>query len=145
MPTLLCNALALIAGCIIGGFINMAIIMVGPMLIPPPAGVDFNNAASLAKGIHLFEPRHFVAPFLAHALHAFAGALITYLLAASYKLPLALTVGAITLMGGIAASVMIPAPAWFITLDLVAAYMPMAWLGIQLGSRIQTGRSTGTA
>jgi hypothetical protein len=28
---------------------------------------------------------------------------------------------------------MIPAPAWFIALDLIAAYLPMAWLGAKLG------------
>jgi uncharacterized membrane protein YbjE (DUF340 family) len=121
MPTLLRNALALIAGVIIGAFVNMAIIKLGLSLIPPPAGVDVNNAASLAKGIHLFEPKHFVTPFLAHALHAFVGALITYLFAASYKRALAIAVGVIVLCGGIAASFMIPAPAWFIALDLLVA------------------------
>jgi hypothetical protein len=30
---------------------------------------------------------------------------------------------------------MIPAPTWFIALDLLAAYLPMAWLGIQIGDR----------
>jgi hypothetical protein len=30
--------------------------------------VDVNSAEGLSKGIHLFEPRHFVMPFLAHAL-----------------------------------------------------------------------------
>jgi hypothetical protein len=31
---------------------------------------------------------------------------------------------------------MIPAPTWFIALDLLAAYIPMAWLGIQIGTRL---------
>lgn len=141
MPTLLRNALALIAGTIIGGIINMAIITISPSLIPPPPGVNVNDAASLAKGIHLFEPRHFVMPFLAHALHALIGALIAYLLAASHKRALAYAVGVLTLCGGIAASFMIPAPAWFIALDLLVAYIPMAWLGIQLGKRIQGANS----
>lgn len=145
MPPLLRNTLALIAGVIIGAFINMAVIKLGPSLIPPPAGVDVNSAASLAKGMQLFEPRHFVMPFLAHALHAFVGALITYLLAASYKRALAMTVGVIVLLGGIAASFMIPAPAWFIALDLLAAYLPMAWLGSWLGARIQRGSATPVA
>jgi hypothetical protein len=34
---------------------------------------------------------------------------------------------------------MIHAPAWFIALDLLAAYLPMAWLGIQVGARIKQG------
>ena len=28
---------------------------------------------------------------------------------------------------------MIPAPAWFIALDLIVAYIPMAWIGGRLG------------
>ena len=41
------------------------------------------------------------------------------------------------LCGGVAASFMIPAPAWFIALDLLAAYLPMAWLAILVGTRIK--------
>jgi hypothetical protein len=37
----------------------------------------------------------------------------------------------------VAASFMIPAPAWFIALDLLVAYLPMAWLATQLGARIK--------
>jgi hypothetical protein len=50
-------------------------------------------------------------------------------------------IGVIFLCGGVAASFMIPAPAWFIALDLLAAYLPMAWLGIQLGTRLQRGNN----
>jgi hypothetical protein len=38
---------------------------------------------------------------------------------------------------GVAASFLIPAPAWFIALDLVAAYLPTAWLGIHIGTRLK--------
>lgn len=33
------------------------------------------------------------------------------------------------LAGGIANVIMLPAPMWFSTLDLVVAYLPSAWLG----------------
>ena len=46
-------------------------------------------------------------------------------------------VGAFYLLGGIAASSMIPAPLWFIALDLVVAYIPMAWLALKLGESLQ--------
>jgi hypothetical protein len=32
---------------------------------------------------------------------------------------------------------MIPAPMWFIALDLAVAYLPMAWVGVSLGRRIR--------
>src|SRR5687768_18574370 len=113
MPGLLRNVAALLAGAAIGGVVNMALIMLGPSLIPPPAGVDVNNAESLSRGIHLFEPRHFAMPFLAHALGSLAGALTAYLVASTHKAKLGYAVGAFFLCGGIAASFMIPAPAWF--------------------------------
>jgi hypothetical protein len=141
MPNLLRNVLALLAGIAIGGGINMALITLSPTLIPPPAGVDVNSAEALSKAMHLFEPRHFVMPFLAHAVGTFAGALAAYLIAASYKAQLAYAIGAVFLCGGVAASFMIPAPTWFIALDLLLAYLPMAWLGIQLGTLMRHGKT----
>lgn len=137
MPTLLRNVLAVIAGLVVGSVVNMALVTLGPSLIPPPAGVDVNSAEGLAKGIHLFEPRHFATPFLAHALGTFAGALVAWLAAATHPARLAWTIGVVFLCGGVAASFMIPAPAWFIALDLAGAYLPMAWLGIRLGGRLR--------
>lgn len=142
MPSLLRNVLALLAGILVGGVVNMALITLSPVLIPPPAGVDVNNVESLKQAAHLFQPRHFVMPFLAHALGTLAGALAAHLIAATYKVQLAFAVGVIFLCGGIAASFMIPAPAWFVALDLLAAYVPMAWLGIRIGARLQHGRSS---
>ncbi len=140
MPNLLRNALALLAGIVIGGGVNSALVALSPSLIPPPAGVDVNSAESLRNAMHLFEPRHFIMPFLAHALGALAGALAAYLIAASYKTRIAYVIGVVFLCGGVVASFMIPAPTWFIALDLLAAYLPMAWLGIQIGARMQHGK-----
>jgi hypothetical protein len=137
--SLLRNVLAILAGVVIGSAVNMALITLGPSLIPPPAGVDVTNAESLGKAMHLFEPRHFAMPFLAHALGTLAGALVAYLIAAKHRAAMAWVIGAVFLCGGVAASFMIPAPAWFIAVDLLAAYLPMAWLGIQIGSRLKPG------
>lgn len=134
MPKLLRNILAILAGLLVGGIVNMAIVTLGPALIPPPAGVDVTNAESLAGAMHLFEPRHFAMPFLAHALGTLAGALAAWLIAAGHKARFAYAIGAIFLCGGIAACFMIPAPAWFMALDLIVAYLPMAWLATRLGA-----------
>lgn len=137
MPNLLRNVLAVVAGIAIGGVVNLALITLSPLLIPPPAGVDMNDVESMRRGIDLFEPRHFVMPFLAHALGTLAGALAAYLIAATRKALLAYVIGAVFLCGGLAASFLIPAPAWFIALDLLAAYLPMAWLGVHIGRRLK--------
>ena len=139
MSNVLRNILAVLVGMVVGGAVNMALITVSPSIIPPPPGVDVTSAASLSQGIHLFEPRHFVMPFLAHALGTLVGALVAYLIAGSYKARIAWVIGVVSLCGGVAASVMIPAPTWFKALDLLVAYLPMAWLGIQAGARMQRG------
>ncbi len=139
MATLVRNVLAVVAGIVVGSVVNMALVTLGPSLVPPPAGVDMTTAEGLARAMPLLEPRHFVMPFLAHALGTLAGALVAYLVAATYKARFAYAIGAVFLAGGIAACFMIPAPAWFMALDLVVAYLPMAWLGAWMGSRLQSG------
>ncbi|OBP13155.1 hypothetical protein A5320_20150 [Rheinheimera sp. SA_1] len=137
MPKLLRQIIAVVIGIIIGSCVNMALVTFSPALIPPPAGVDVTNAESLKQSIHLFQPQHFIMPFLAHALGTFSGALVAYLLAVSHHKQLAFGIGAFYFCGGLAASFMIPAPAWFITLDLLLAYLPMAWLAVWLGFRLR--------
>ena len=130
------NTLAIALGLLVGGGINMAIIILGPSLIPPPAGVDVSDMESMRAAIHLFEAKHFVTPFLAHAVGTLVGALVAFVSAVSHRSTIAYGIGVSFLAGGIAASVMIPAPGWFIALDLVCAYIPMAWIGIRLGTLV---------
>ena len=139
MPTLLRNALAVVAGIVIGGVINGGLISIGPSIIPTPPGIDVTDPESLAANVHLLQPRHFIFPFLAHSLGTLVGALVAYLLSASHKARMAYVVGAFNLIGGIVASFLIPAPAWYSALDLVAAYLPMAWRATAIGGRVQRG------
>jgi hypothetical protein len=141
MSNVLRNVLAVVAGFALGSAVNMALIMLSPALIPPPAGVDMNTPEGLAAAMPLLQPRHFLMPFLAHALGTFVGALVAYLIAGSHKARFAWAIGVLFLCGGIAACFMIPAPVWFIALDLVFAYLPMAWLAIRLGGRLQRAKS----
>src|SRR5688500_19494979 len=94
----------------------------------------------MKASIHLFEARHFVMPFLAHALGTLAGAVVAYRLAATHRARMAYAIGVLFLLGGVAASFMIPAPAWFLALDLLLAYLPLAWLAVRIGQRLPEGR-----
>jgi hypothetical protein len=145
MPKLLRNVLAVVMGIVVGGIVNGALITLSPIVIPPPAGVDVTNAESLAAAVHLFEPRHFVMPFLAHSLGTLTGALAAYVIAATSRAPIAYSVGAVFLCGGLVASFMIPAPTWFIALDLLVAYLPMAWLGIWIGTHVIAANASAVA
>ncbi len=125
--------LAFSLGVVVGSAVNMGLVVVGPNIVPPPEGVDMADLESIRSAIDRFEAKHFVFPFLAHALGTFAGALAAYLIAAAGRGLFAIAIGLFFLAGGIAASTMIPAPAWFIALDLAVAYLPMALLAALVG------------
>ena len=101
MNPILKNVLAIIAGLIVGNLVNMSIISISGSIIPPPEGLNPNSMESLKEHMHLFEPKHYLMPFLAHALGTLAGAFVLSLLANSYKLQLALFLGFLFLIGGI--------------------------------------------
>lgn len=132
MKTILRNVLAVVAGLAAGSVVNMGLIMVGGTVMPPPAGADVTSMEALQQTMHLFEPRHFVLPFVAHALGTAVGAWVAATLAVTRKVAMALVVGVVFLFGGIANVLMLPAPLWFEAVDLVGAYLPMAWLGASL-------------
>lgn len=135
MNIILRNVLAVVAGGLAGSIANMGLVMLGSSLIVPPSGVDMTNMESIKASAHLFEAKHFIAPFVAHAAGALIGGLTASLIGGSKRMVLALIVGGFFLLGGIAASFMIPAPAWFIAIDILLAYIPMAWLGWKLSGK----------
>jgi hypothetical protein len=128
MSPLLRNILAVVAGigtCLLLNGLMLDLLM---RLIPPPAGFDPNTPSTYTP----LEARHFIAPFLAHAVPSLIGGFLAARLAATRPMTFALVVGGMHLLGGIAAAFMIPAPMWFIALDLTVAYLPMAWVGGRL-------------
>jgi hypothetical protein len=127
------NILAVIAGFIIGSIVNMGILMMSSSVIPPPAGVDVTTMEGLKAAMPLFEPKHFLFPFLAHAIGTLAGAYTAAKLAANHKMKFALVIGVLFLIGGIANVVMLPSPTWYSVIDIALAYLPFAYLGGKLG------------
>ena len=127
--------LAILAGIVVGWVVNMGLIMLSPHIVAPPEGMDPMDAESYKAHVHLLTAKHYIVPFFAHALGTLAGAFTVAKLATQSKMKYAMFVGVFFLIGGIAAASMMPAPGWFVTLDLIAAYIPMAWLGGKLGSR----------
>ncbi|MCW5898456.1 MAG: hypothetical protein KIT10_04215 [Flavobacteriales bacterium] len=129
-PTLR-NILAVIIGIAACMFLNGMLLGLMMKVIAPPAGFDPNDVATY----HLLHGKHFLPPFIAHAVPSLVGGFIAAFIAATRKMTFALVVGAVHLLGGIVAAFMIPAPVWFIVLDLVVAYLPMAWIGGCLATR----------
>ena len=136
MKTTIRNIAAVVLGIVIGGAVNMALIIVGPTIVPPPDGVDVTSVESLSASMHLFEAKHFLFPFLAHAGGTLVGAVVAYFTAASHRTYITLGIGVFFLLGGITNAFMLPAPAWFVVLDLVGAYVPMGVLALWIGRRV---------
>lgn len=134
MNPIIKNIIAVIAGFILGSIINMSLITVSGSIIPAPNGADVTTLEGLTATIHLFEPKHFLFPFLAHALGTLGGAFVAAKISANHKLKFAMSIGFLFLAGGIANIMMLPSPLWFTLVDLVGAYLPMAFVGYQLGS-----------
>lgn len=120
--------MAIVIGLVAGMLANMGLVTISPMIIAPPENVDVTTAEGLQSSIHLFQPKHFIMPFLAHALGTFVGAWIAIKIAQSNEKSIALFFGIFFLLGGISAVAMIPAPTWFNAIDLTFAYIPMSLL-----------------
>lgn len=124
--------LAILAGIVAGWIVNMGLIVLGPSIIAIPEGMDPMDPESYKAHVHLLTAKNYIMPFLAHALGTLAGAFTIAKLAPQNKLKYAMFIGTFFLIGGIAAASLIPAPGWFVALDLLLAYIPMAWLGAKL-------------
>ncbi len=129
MSPILRNVLAVITGAIVCMVLNGVLLGLMMKTIPPPVGFDAKDLSTYG----LLQAKHLTSPFVAHALPSLIGGSLAALIAATRKMTFALVVGGIHMMGGIAAAFMIPAPAWFVVLDLSMAYLPMAWIGGKIG------------
>ncbi len=132
MNPILKNSLAVITGIVVGSAINMGIIMISGSIIPPPEGADAMTMEGLRESMHLFQPKHFIFPFLAHALGTLIGATIAAIIAANHKIKFAIAIGCFFLIGGIINIYLLPSPTWFSIVDLLFAYILMGWIGGKL-------------
>ena len=126
MHPILKDIIAVIVGVVIGSLVNGAIIMVSGSIIPPPDGLDITTEEGLKASMHLMQPKHFVFPFLAHAIGTFVGAYIAARFGA-HKMIAAIIIGIFFLIGGVWMVMIMPSPIWFTVVDLVGAYLPVAY------------------
>ncbi len=128
MNTIFKNILALIGGGLVGMVVNIGLIITGNKLVPLSENMNPMNAMN-------WEIKYFIFPFLAHAIGTLSGAFITAKFAASYHMIFAICIGIFFLSGGISMVFILPAPIWFIVIDLIFAYLPMGWLGWKISNK----------
>jgi hypothetical protein len=137
MKKIIVNIVAVLMGLFAGAVVNGGIINISSKIIPPPTGSNLQTMEGLIKAMPIMEPKHFIMPFLAHALGTFIGAMICSLVARSQKLILALSIGLTFFISGFTMVFQLPAPLWFDLVDLIFAYFPMAWFGYKIVSKLK--------
>ena len=134
MYQILKNVLAVIMGWLGGSLVNIGLIELGHKVFPI-AGVDLNDMDSFAALMPKLDPMYFVFPFLAHALGTIVGALLAGRIAISHKMKFSMAIGGLFLVGGMMINFMLPGPTWFAVVDILLAYIPMAWIGGKLAQK----------
>ena len=134
MSPILRNTFTVLTGFVLGSAVNLGILSLGMKIVPLPEGADVSTAEGLEEAMKSFKPANFLVPFLAHAMGTLVGAFVVAKFAASHAQKLAFVIGGIFLAGGITMVAMVGGPPWFIALDLIVAYLPMAWLGARMGA-----------
>jgi hypothetical protein len=132
MIPILKNIIAVVAGLLFGSAANMLTLQIGMALIPPPEGFDMNTPEGLNAAFAVMETKHFISPFLSHALGTLIGAFVAVRIAASHHKIFAYTIAGIFFLGGLYMVIILNAPMWFNLTDLILAYFPMAWLALRL-------------
>ena len=107
---------------IIGMIINIGLIIIGGMIFPLSENFNPMNAIN-------WDFKYFIFPFLAHSIGTLSGAFVASKLSRNYHIIIPLIVGLYFLSGGIYMVTILPAPTWFVLLDVILGYIPMALLG----------------
>ena len=148
LVTILLAAVGVFVGVFAGSIANIGTIFVGMQLLPPPEGVNPGDVASINANIDRYSVAQLLVPLAAHAIGTFVGALVAALIASTprSRLVAALVVGALSLVGGVMMALEVSnAPVWFIVVDLVVAYIPMALGGWALARRFRRGAACATS
>ncbi len=135
MKPVIKNILAVVVGWIGGSLVNLGLIKLGHRIFPIE-GIDPNDMDALAAAMPDLTPKYFIFPFFAHALGTFVGAFLAGSIAANHKMKFSLAIGGLFLVGGIMVNYMLPGPTWFKVADILLAYIPMAWIGGKLASKL---------
>ena len=122
MKQTLKNIGIVILGIIIGMIVNMGLIIIGGIIVTPMANFEHMNAIN-------WDFKYFIFPFLAHSIGTLSGAFVVSKFSKNSNIIMPLIVGLYFLSGGIYMVIILPAPTWFVLLDVILGYIPMALLG----------------
>ena len=127
------NFLAVLVGLIVGGIVNITVIKILIMIFGVPDGVELTDMNSIKAHIGEFSTLQLISPLGGHAIGTLAGAYLTARLVTKARMFFGFLIGIFFLLGGLMAINQVPgSPLWFILVDLIVAYLPMAVIGVKL-------------
>jgi hypothetical protein len=106
------NVGAIIAGVVFGSFLNGLIVVAMMGIWPLPEGVDMSDAIAFQAHVATLPLTAWMMAIFAHLTQAGVGGWVAARLGASHPMALALTVGSLSLVGGIINAINLSVPAW---------------------------------
>lgn len=130
------SVLICIGGLFLGSMVNMATLVLGTKLFGLD-GIDVSDPSSFQSVYSNANLpfKYFLVPLLAHAFGTFVGALFVTRFVPVKQIVWPMIIGLFFLMGGYLNLKTIPHPDWFMYVDLICCYIPMAMLGYWLGKK----------
>lgn len=117
---------AVLAGMVVGGVANMAVILVSWAIWPMPEGMDMNDPEALQAYIATLPVAALLMAVLAHLLQAFLGGWVAARISADRPRVVAMIIGVLSMLGGILNMINLQGPGWM--WGEVPLYLVVAWL-----------------
>ena len=135
------NTLAVIIGLAVGMIFNTGMVLLNTELHPMPDGVDFNDAEGMSAYIAALPSMGWLLIVVAHVGQAFIGGLLAAAIGQSASMVVAMIVGVISMLLGIANLMSMPLPAWvWIEMPL---YLLAAWFAARIVLAWRAGKHPG--
>ena len=135
------NTLAVIIGLAVGMIFNTGMVLLNTELHPMPDGVDFNDAEGKSAYIAALPSMGWLLIVVAHVGQAFIGGLLAAAIGRSASMVVAMIVGVISMLLGIANLMSMPLPAWvWIEMPL---YLLAAWFAARIVLAWRAGKHPG--
>ena len=135
MIRILIAVIAVIVGLAIGMAANMGFLVLNLQMFPLPDGVAWTDEEEIKAWLATLPQTAFILVFVAHLSQALFGGLVAALIAKRNMMCVALTIGVLTMIGGIINMMSIPTPAWlWIEVPL---YIVVAWLAAKIVIKIR--------
>lgn len=132
--------LAVLAGLFAGGLTVALVEAISSLLHPAPPGLDFHDAAALARFVATLPTSAFLCVIVAHFCGTLIAGLVTCLIAKRPWWTAAIGIGLVFQLAGVANLIMIPHPTWVAVADMMV-YVPGAILGVWIYRRAFVGHA----